>query len=226
MVRRIGLNFHGIGTPTRTLEEGESPYWLSEAQFNEILDRVVASPDPAAFVLTFDDGNQSDFDIARPALMARGLTARFFVLTDRLDAPGSLTRDQVTGLLAAGMRIGSHGAAHVAWTEQEAEGLEREIFRSRDILQTLCGEPLTEAGIPFGMYNARVLRALKRAGYQTVFSSDAGYMDDSAFLRPRTSLRGDMSQTEIEAVLAGHMPPARRLRRAVGMFRKRLFPLR
>ena len=227
MARRIGLNFHGIGPPARGLEDGEAPYWLSEAQFTEILDRVAASPDPSkAFVLTFDDGNLSDYEIALPALTQRGLTARFFVLTGRLDAPGSLARDHIPALLAAGMGVGTHGIAHVAWSDLDAAALEREIVRSRDMLQTLCGRPVTEAGIPFGKYNARVLRALHRNGYRAAFSSDAGYMDDTAFLRPRTSLRGDMNQAEIDAIFAGHMPAARRLRRAAGMIRKRVLPLR
>ncbi|WP_226689830.1 polysaccharide deacetylase family protein [Ruegeria arenilitoris] len=226
MARLIGLNFHGIGTPARDLEEGEAPYWLSRAQFSDVLDRVAASPDPKAFVLTFDDGNLSDYEIALPALNQRGLTATFFVLTGRLDETGSLARDHVKALLAAGMGIGSHGIAHVAWSELEAETLEQELTQSRDVLQELCGGPVTKAGIPFGRYNARVLRALRRNGYRTAFSSDTGYMSDTAFLRPRTSLRGDMTPTEIDAILAGQMPAARRLRRAVGMIRKQLLPLR
>ncbi|WP_377194781.1 polysaccharide deacetylase family protein [Ruegeria meonggei] len=226
MPRLIGLNFHGIGSPARELEEDEAPYWLSETQFTEILDRVAASPDPSAFVLTFDDGNLSDYEIVLPALIQRGLTARFFVLTGRLDEPGSLARDHVTALLASGMGVGSHGIDHVAWSDLDAAALEREIVQSRDALQTLCGHPVTDAGIPFGKYNARVLRALRRNGYRTAFSSDAGYMTDTAFLRPRTSLRGDMTQAEIGAICAGRMPAVRRLHRAAGMIKKRILPLR
>lgn len=226
MARLIGLNFHGIGTPARDLEDGEAPYWLSETQFGDVLDRVAASPDPKAFVLTFDDGNLSDYEIALPALNQRGLTATFFVLTGRLDKPGSLARDHVKALQAAGMGIGSHGIAHVAWSALGPEALEQELTQSRDALQELCGGPVTQAGIPFGRYNARVLRALRHHGYETAFSSDTGSMNGDAFLRPRTSLRGDMTPVEIDAILAGHMPLARRMRRAVGMIRKQLLPLR
>lgn len=226
MTRLIGLNFHGIGTPARDLEEGEAPYWLSEAQFNELLDRIVAAPNPATYVLTFDDGNLSDYEIALPALIQRRLIATFFVLTGRLDKPGSLGRDHVNALLAAGMGIGSHGIAHVAWSALEAEALEQELTQSRDVLQDLCGVPIAEAGIPFGRYNARVLRALRRTGYKTAFSSDTGSMNDTAFLRPRTSLRGDMTPAEIDAALAGQIPVARHVRRAIGMLRKQLLPLR
>ncbi|NOD49766.1 MULTISPECIES: polysaccharide deacetylase family protein [unclassified Ruegeria] len=225
MARRIGLNFHGIGSPARDLEEGEAPYWLSEAQFTGILDRVAAAHDPQAFVLTFDDGNLSDYDIALPALVERGLSARFFVLTGRLDQPGSLGRDHISALLDAGMRVGSHGIAHVGWSGLDRDALNRELGHSRNVLQDICDLPITEAGIPFGLYNARVLRALRRNGYTVAFSSDTGHMNDKSFLRARTSLRGDMSSAQFDDILASRMPPAKQLRRMLGMTKKRLLPL-
>ena len=81
MIRAIGLNFHGIGDPARPLEPGEARYWISTARFTDILDRVMAQPNPGAYFLTFDDGNLSDHEIALPALRARGLDAAVFVLT-------------------------------------------------------------------------------------------------------------------------------------------------
>lgn len=224
-MRAIGLNFHGIGTPTRKLETGEAPFWLSKAQFIDILDRVAATPDPGTYVITFDDSNLSDHDIALPALTDRGLQAAFFVLTGRIGMAGSLGREHVTALRDAGMIIGSHGIAHVAWPDLDEVALEKELEQSRAVLEDICGHPVTEAGIPFGLYNARVLRALRRAGYSTAFSSDAGPMNPAAFLRPRTSLRGDMTLAEIDAILASHMPPLRRLRRAIGMAKRRYLPL-
>ena len=226
MARKIGINFHGIGAPARDLEDGEAPYWLAEAQFTRVLDRIASAPDPHQFVVTFDDGNLSDYEIALPALKQRGLTATFFVLTGRLDEPGSLGREHVQALISAGMSIGSHGIAHVDWSLLEPAALDTELSQSREVLQELCAQQVTEAGIPFGCYNARVLRALRQHGYRVAFSSDMGLMNDAAFLRPRTSLRGDMTETEFDALLAGRMPPAKQLRRALGMTRKRLLPLR
>lgn len=226
MARLIGLNFHGIGTPARDLEEGEAPYWLSEERFFDVLDRVAENPDPSTYCLTFDDGNLSDYKIALPALKQRRLTATFFVLTGRLDKTGSLARDHVKALLSAGMSVGSHGIAHVAWNMLGTAALEQELTGSREILQELCDVAVTKAGIPFGRYDARVLRALRRTGYTTAYSSDAGFMNDTAFLRPRTSLRGDLTSADIDAILAGRMPVTRRMRRTVSMIRKQLLPLR
>ncbi|MGR3762414.1 polysaccharide deacetylase family protein (plasmid) [Roseobacteraceae bacterium NS-SX3] len=224
MSRAIGLNFHGIGVPQRELEPGEAPFWLSEAEFAAVLDRVAAAPDPQRYVLTFDDGNLSDHEIALPALLERGLRARFFVLTGRLGTPGALTAAQVQELQAAGMRIGSHGIAHRAWPGLEDAALAQELTRSRAELEEILGREVREAGIPFGRYDARVLRALRRAGYGAAYSSDGGPMRRDAFLRPRSSLRGGMDAAALDALLAGQLAPLRRLRRAAGMAKRRLWP--
>lgn len=225
MMRRIGLNFHGIGTPGRALEDGEAPYWVGESLFSEILDRVTQSSDPARYVITFDDGNLSDFSIALPALIDRSLVARFFVLTGRLGTEGSLDEGQLRAMQAAGMEIGSHGIAHIPWSGLDNSALAGEVTRSRARLEEICGQPITAAGIPFGRYDARVLRALRRAGYTTAWSSDGGTMADTGFVRARTSLRGDMTGPEINAILAGYLSPIRRLRRTLGIAKRRRWPL-
>ncbi|TMV07011.1 polysaccharide deacetylase family protein [Ruegeria sediminis] len=225
MKHLIALNFHGIGPTARILEDGESRYWMSEAQFLSVVDRIAGSPDPKAYVLTFDDGNLSDYEVAVPALLERGLHAIFFILTGRLDKEGSLERRHLTALVEAGMKIGSHGIAHVDWTSLNDDALHRELSLSRDLLQKICGHPVNLAGIPFGRYDARVLRFLRQTGYTASYSSDAGLLRKDAFLRPRTSLRGDMTQAELEAVLAGRMPQIKQLRRAFGMARRRFLPL-
>lgn len=221
MTTAIGLNFHGIGEPQRTLEPGEAPYWISPEQFDYVLDQVAGAPDPSAYVITFDDSNLSDHDIALPALMARGLKARFFVLTGRIGQTGSLDADHIKALQKSGMAIGSHGIDHVVWPTLDDATLEQELRNSRARLEDICGQPVTEAGIPFGRYDARVLRALRAAGYAMAWSSDGGRFRRNAYLRPRSSLRGDMPDEMMLAVMSDRLSPLRRLRRSLGMARRR-----
>lgn len=216
----IGIIFHGIGTPGRALEPGEAPYWISVAMFEQILDRVAASPLRDRIRLSFDDGNASDHDVALPRLVARGLTADFFVLSGRIDAPGSLTAAQIRALAEAGMGVGSHGIAHRDWRRIPQAEMEAEVTESRAAIAAVLGRPVTEAGIPFGSYDGRVLAALRRAGYSAAWSSDRGRMDPAAFLRPRTSVQAGMGEAEIAAVLTGRLAPLRRLRRALAMWRR------
>lgn len=222
MKPQIALNFHGIGTPARAMEPGEAPYWIGRAMFEQVLDRVARTP--GAYVLTFDDGNLSDHDIALPALLARGLVARFFVLAGRIGQAGSLDVSHIRALRDAGMTIGSHGVAHRVWPKLDHAALRDELARSKAMLEEICGAPVTEAAIPFGRYDARVLRALRAAGYGTAWSSDGGTFSAEEFPAPRSSLRGDMKPDTLDAILAGRMPALRRLRRRLGLMRRRHLP--
>lgn len=213
--RRIGIILHGIGEPGRPLEPGEAPYWISKGQFLSLLDRVATLPDPSHVRLSFDDANLSDRTVALPELQARGLTADFFVLAGRIGAPGSLSAEDILALRDAGMTIGSHGIAHVNWARLPPDALIQELTQSKATLETLLDRPVDTAGIPFGAWNGKVLRALRAAGYRAAYSSDGGRMNPSAFLRPRTSARGDMDDEAITALCAARTPFVRRLRRAI-----------
>lgn len=215
------LNFHGIGVPERTLDPGEERYWISADRFCEVLDRIAGHPERDHLAITFDDGNLSDLSIAAPELERRGLGARFFMLTGRIGKPGSLGRDDIGTLIDCGMCIGSHGIAHRDWASLSRQELDDELASSKSVLEDICGEPIRSAAIPFGRYNAGVLAALRTCGYTEAYSSDGGVMDTSAFVRPRTSIRRDTTDVELDRVLAGHMAPARLLRRTVAMSMKR-----
>lgn len=220
--RQIGIIFHGIGTPGRTLEPGEAPYWVSGTEFDTLLDRIAAHPKRAQIRLSFDDGNLSDHNIALPRLVARGLHADFFVLSGRIGQPGSLDAAHILALQAAGMRIGSHGVAHRNWRSLDDMALTAELSASRRVLEEICSQPVTTAGIPFGSYDARVLRALRQAGYDAAYSSDRGLMNPDAFVRPRASVMGGLTPAQSTALLAGQLAALPRVRRMISMARKRL----
>ena len=219
----IGLIFHGLGTPRRELEPGEASYWISVERFEAILEQVMAQKDHSRVRLSFDDGNASDHDIALPRLLERGVHADFFVLSGRIGQAGSLSAGQIRALAKAGMGVGSHGIAHRDWRQISADELTAELAGSRGTIEGVLGHAITTAGIPFGSYDARVLTALRRAGYTAAYSSDRGPMDPQSFLRPRTSVQDGMTDATIADILSGRMPAGRRLRRAVGMFRRRWF---
>ena len=216
-MKRLGLIFHGIGTPGRTLEPGEAAHWISEERFEAVLDRVAEAPD--LYEITFDDGNLSDHDIALPALQARGLAGRFFVLTGRIGQPGSLDADHIRALQAAGMTIGSHGVDHLAWSGLDAAALDHELASSKAALEAICGQEVAEAGIPFGRYHRGVLKHLRRVGYRVAWSSYRGWFSDADFPRPRASIQGDMSEAEVDQALRGYLTPYRRARRTLGLAR-------
>lgn len=217
---RTGINFHGIGCPQRALEPGEEPYWINVERFEALLDAIAMHPE--RYRISFDDGNLSDHAIALPRLLARGLKADFFVLTGRIGQAGSLGPKEIGSLRDAGMRIGSHGKTHCDWCRLDADTLRSELEESKDVLERLSGRPVTAAAIPFGRWNARVLRAVRFAGYEIAWSSDGGRMRKDTFLRPRRSVRADMNFAAIHELLAGKLRPVQALRRGLGMTFRRL----
>jgi len=219
---QTGIIIHGIGDPARAPDPGEAPYWISLAQFDILLDMIVAQSNPSDIRISFDDGNLSDHDIALPRLTTRGLRAEFFVLTGRIGQAGSLDINHILALQDAGMAIGSHGVNHVDWRALDHAGLLAELRGSRQVLEGICGRPVAHAGIPFGAYNGRVLSALHSEGFTRAYSSDRGRMTPEAFLCPRTSVHGGMGRAEFTDLLAGKLPIAQHLRRAIGMTLRRL----
>lgn len=203
------LNLHGIGAPARPYEEGEQPYWISEARFAELLDLLDEIGPRVPVSLSFDDSNESDFAIGYPALRARGRSASIFVLAGKLGQPGYLNEAQLAELDAKGFEIGSHGLHHRAWTELDDAALEDETAGSRARLEQVLGRPVRAAGIPFGRYDGRVLRAIARAGYERAYSSDGWPRLRAAAPLPRFSIRSDTDLGWLRAALLGAVGPAR-----------------
>ncbi|MFC5187692.1 polysaccharide deacetylase family protein [Actinomadura harenae] len=186
-------------------------------RFERVLDAVADRPDVR---LTFDDGNASDVETALPRLLARGLTAEFFVLAGRLGEPGRLTADGVRELVDSGMTVGSHGWAHRDWRRLTATQVGEELVRAHDVLSQITGAPVTRVAVPFGSYDRHVLRRLRRAAVTRAYTSDGGPARPDAWLQARTSLRHDLDDAWIARVLAPP-GPALRLRRAAARLVKR-----
>lgn len=218
---RVILNFHGLGTPARTLEPGEADYWVSPEFFAGTLELAARLKPHVETYITFDDGNLSDLEIAAPLLAKHDLHAQFFVLSARIGQPGSLGAEDIRALQQAGHRIGSHGADHVDWKALDAAGEIREYDTARAEIAAVTGTGITAAAIPFGRYNKAVLGALKTRGYTHIYSSDGGAWANDTAPIPRTSPRADMTLDEIEAVMLGRESLKRRLRRRLARAVKR-----
>lgn len=195
------INFHGIGQPGRSLENGEAPYWISRRFFVEILDLIERWPGNEYLAVTFDDGNESDIAIAAPLLDSRGMKASFFVLASKLGQPGYLSREQVRELDSAGHEVGSHGLDHLPWTSLEDDQLHAETLSSRKILEDLLCKPVISVALPFGRYNRRVLRAVRKAGYRHIYSSDGTCRLTNRGPIPRLSIRSDASLSTVRAAM-------------------------
>jgi peptidoglycan/xylan/chitin deacetylase (PgdA/CDA1 family) len=128
-------------------------------------------------VVTFDDGNLSDFVHARPLLLERGFRATFFVGGDRLDAEGGLTPDMLSQMAADDLDIGSHGMTHRFLPSLTAEEEEEELRQSKELLERITGGAVDYFAPPGGRIDRRSAVALKRLRYRAVCTSEFGFND-------------------------------------------------
>jgi peptidoglycan/xylan/chitin deacetylase (PgdA/CDA1 family) len=130
-------------------------------------------PHPQVMV-TFDDGDASDAEVALPRLVALGLHAAFFVTSEFVGRRDRLSPAQLRRLADAGMMIGSHGATHAFLSTLSDADLREELVRSREQLQDWCGRRVDTLALPGGRGGPRVLQAAREAGYRTVYGSEPG----------------------------------------------------
>jgi peptidoglycan/xylan/chitin deacetylase (PgdA/CDA1 family) len=216
--RAINLTFHGLGEPGRPLEPGEAEVWLGTDEFEFVLDSVSGRDDVR---ISFDDGNASDVSQALPALEQRGLTATFFVVAGRLRVPGFLDEAGLRTLTAEGMSVGCHGMRHRPWRGLGAAELHEELVDAKDLLEDIVARPVTEASCPFGAYDRRVLRTLRRSGYRHVYTSDRGTARPGHWLQARNTVhRGDRPGI-VDRVLSDERAPSELARRRAKRVAKR-----
>lgn len=198
----VNLALHGIGRPARQLDPGEDERWVTVEQFEQVLDAVAERDDVH---LTFDDGNESDVEIALPRLADRGLTAEFFPFAGRLGQRGYLDRAGLRDLVRAGMEVGSHGWEPRDWRRLDDRHARRELTDAPRLLGDLCGRPVRRFSLPSGAYDRRVLNRLRQAGATRVYTSDGGAASRDGWLQARTELRHDVDGDWLDELLeAGH----------------------
>ena len=192
--------FHGIGKPDRDLEPGEERFWIDATVYSEIVSAM--RQHPRRVDITFDDGNASDAEIGLPALLDGQLSARFFIITDRIDTRGSVSTTQLNELAGEGMTFGTHGASHRPWPAlAEADLLDDELVSSRRRLATVVGGTIDHAAMPQGLYNRAVLTTLRRHGFTRAYSVDEGWSNRRSWLRTRYSVIHSDTPESITALL-------------------------
>jgi peptidoglycan/xylan/chitin deacetylase (PgdA/CDA1 family) len=182
----IVLVFHGIGSPPADCLKADLPFWVKEEKFLRTLDIAKERGDT---LITFDDGLCSDFHIAMPALLERGLPGVFFPLTGMLGKPGFLSEEELRTLSRKGMTIGTHGHLHMDWAKVGRSARETDIHDSLQAIESILGASCKHAAFPFGSFDRRVLASLRKFGIEKAYSCSRGKTNLDNFLIHRTSIR-------------------------------------
>jgi peptidoglycan/xylan/chitin deacetylase (PgdA/CDA1 family) len=127
----------------------------------------------AGALVTFDDGELSQMEIAAPLLLEFGIKATYFITPGLIGtARKFLGWEQLRQLQAEGHSVQSHGWSHKFLTGCDDHDLKHELKMSRQTLEDRLGNRVEEISIPGGRWDARVLRACADAGYRRVYVSE------------------------------------------------------
>lgn len=154
------------------------------------------------FALTFDDGYESVYKHAAPALLERGMRATVFVVADAIGEVNQWDRKagdrterimsakQVRDLASCGFEIGSHTLTHPHLTDLDEDSLCRELRDSRRKLEDIIGTEVTSLAYPYGDCDDRVLAATIVAGYKYAVSTKLGVAGRTSIYEvPRVNVR-------------------------------------
>jgi peptidoglycan/xylan/chitin deacetylase (PgdA/CDA1 family) len=131
-------------------------------------------------LVSFDDGDLSNLEVALPILQELGLGAVFFVTRQFVGQRGMVSASSLRELADAGMVIGSHGATHRFLNTLTPLALILELSTSRDFLQQMTGREVTLLSLPGGRGGLRECQAARAVGYHSVLGSRPG---DNRFTR-------------------------------------------
>lgn len=156
--------------------------WLNDRGYTTItLDEYVALRNGTKasvnkpVVITFDDNNRSQYELAYPVLAKNGQVATFYMVSNRVKNSAFLTEEEIRTMAKGGMDIQSHSVSHPTMTNLSAANLERELLESKKALEKLLGAPVRHIAYPNTAHNPRVRDATKKAGYVTGTIMDPRY---------------------------------------------------
>lgn len=132
-------------------------------------------------IINFDDGWKNQYTYAFPILKKTNNIATFYIFTNSIDRKNYLSWEQIREMSGAGMEFGDHSHYHpYLWKIEDQNELDREIAKSKEIIEDHLGKTITTFAYPFGLYSSTTVEAVKEAGFTTARSFDkwGNYHDD------------------------------------------------
>ncbi|TMC72681.1 MAG: polysaccharide deacetylase family protein [Chloroflexi bacterium] len=102
-----------------------------------------------------------------------------------------------------GLQLGVHSATHRSLPALDERDLHREVVESRDVIQLRTGVTAEFFAYPYGLWNDRVRRAVRSAGYRAAFTLESGDSTADAWALPRMNVPAGIDDAAFEAWTAG-----------------------
>lgn len=166
-------------------------------------------------LITFDDGYQSTIDLAYPILKAHGFKATSFLITSRINRPGTVSE---LGMIQTQDVYSYQNHTHafhmfnsytnMSLLQQETEDA---IFNDLDLANSSIEEILGQdyrvmaLAYPYGKRSPQAIRALQAAGMTSGYTIDEGnvFQGDSPFELKRQRVHSSMTLKDFADKLEG-----------------------
>lgn len=124
-------------------------------------------------MLTFDDGDLDQYEVAAPELEKHGFKGSFFIMTVAIGRRGKqpyMDKAQIKDLSDRGHTIGAHTWDHHNVKKYQGEDWKTQIEEPNAKLESITGKPVKYFAYPFGLWNKQALPELQKRGYLLAFS--------------------------------------------------------
>ncbi|WP_420151407.1 polysaccharide deacetylase family protein [Spirosoma sp.] len=158
----------------------EQMQMLADSGYHSILpDQLYAylttgAPLPSKpFMLTFDDGDLDQYEVAAPVLEKHGFKGSFFIMTVAIGRRGKqpyMDKTQIKDLADRGHTIGCHTWDHHNVKKYQGDDWKIQLEEPKAKLEAITGKPVRYFAYPFGLWNKQALPELQKRGYLAAFS--------------------------------------------------------
>ncbi|TDH27250.1 polysaccharide deacetylase family protein [Segetibacter sp. 3557_3] len=126
---------------------------------------------PKPIMLTYDDTDIDQFEVAAPEMKKYNFKGVFFIMTVSINRrPRYMTREEIKQLSDEGHVIASH-----TWNHERVPGYKEEkdwttqIAQPKKKIEEITGKPADYFAYPFGLWNPEAIPQLKQQGIKAAF---------------------------------------------------------
>lgn len=137
---------------------------------------------PKPVVITIDDGFKSTFTLAYPVLKKYNFPATLFIYTDFIEKNSySLTWGEIKEMTENNLEIGSHTLSHCNLLQYKENKnyenylarIKKEIFLSKEILESKIGGKVKFFAYPYGVYSPTIKNLVIQADYEGILNANS-----------------------------------------------------